>query len=324
MAKISVYFNNSSSRAKSDVWARRLRHHFFRHDVSFHHPLSLIDLSESLKRDIDHQVDFVFSVGGDGTANKIVQEIIGTKIKLLIIPAGTANDLARELDISANIKSIAKAFNQQKTLTLDAIKINDQFMLTSGGLGLTSAVAEKINLYRKTIPGFKQLMKLSGDLIYPLFLAKEYLSPLKHYKLHIDSPDFPRLEKLIESCFVMINNQSKVGGNFTVAPNTKNDDGQFNVTIFCHKNKLNLIATTLKIMNGVDVSSDPDLIIFETDQVEIMNTGSEELAFFGDGEILCRDKNFKISCEHKAVQVCKFNEDVIFNKMINLDETRPV
>ena len=99
-------------------------------------------------------------------------KIIGSKIKLLIIPAGTANDLARELEISANIKSIAKAFNQKETLTLDAININGHYMLTSGGLGLTSTVAEKINHYRKDIPGFKRLMKMSGDLIYPIFLAK--------------------------------------------------------------------------------------------------------------------------------------------------------
>ena len=117
-------------------------------------------------------IDYIFSVGGDGTANKIVQEIIGSKIKLLIIPAGTANDLARELDISGNIKSITKAFNQKTLLTLDAIKVNDQFMLTSGGLGLTSAVAEKINRYRKTVPGFKNLMKYSGDMVYPYFWQK--------------------------------------------------------------------------------------------------------------------------------------------------------
>ena len=89
MAKISVYFNNSSSRAKSDVWAEQLRAQFFRHEITFKHPLSLIDLSQSLQNDIVNSIDYIFSVGGDGTANKIVQEIIGSEIKLLIIPAGT-------------------------------------------------------------------------------------------------------------------------------------------------------------------------------------------------------------------------------------------
>ena len=128
---------------------------FFRHHITFHHPLSLIDLSLQLKKDVSTDVDYIFSVGGDGTANKIVQEIIGSKIKLLIIPAGTANDLARELEISANIKSIAKAFNQKETLTLDAININGHYMLTSGGLGLTSTVAEKLIITEKIFPALK-------------------------------------------------------------------------------------------------------------------------------------------------------------------------
>ena len=320
MAKISVYFNNSSSRAKSDVWAKRLNIHFFRHEILFHHPVSLIDLTQKLKNDVNTPVDYIFSVGGDGTANRIIQEVIGTDIKLLIIPTGTANDLARELDIRGNMKSIVKAFNQKNTLTLDAIKVNGQYMLTSGGLGLTSSVAEKINKYRKSVPGFKSLMKISGDLIYPIFLAKEYMSPLNQYKLHIASPDYPKLDKIVESCFVMINNQKKVGGNFTVAPDTVNDDGKFNVTIFCHKNKLDLIQVTLKIMRGDDVSSDPNLIIFETDQLEIMNLENKNISFFGDGEILCRDRNFLIQCHHKAIQVCKFNEEAILEKMINIDE----
>ena len=57
-------------------------------------------------------------------------------------------------------------------------------------------------------------MKMSGDFIYPIFLAKEYLSPLKQYSLHIESPDYPKLEKIVQSPFVMINNQRK-WRNFT-------------------------------------------------------------------------------------------------------------
>ena len=320
MASISVYFNNSSSRAKSDLWAKRLSEHFFRHELTFNYPFSLIDLSEKLREDVKSNVDYIFSVGGDGTANKIVQEIIGTKIKLLVIPTGTANDLARELEISGNMKSISRAFNQKETLTLDAINVNGNYMLTSGGVGLTSAVAENINKYRKNVPGFKKVMKLFGDLIYPIFLAKEYLSPLRHYRVHLESDDFPQLKKTLDTCFIMINNQKKVGGNFTVAPNTENSDGIFNVTVFCHKKKIDLIKTTLKIMNGEEVDDDPHLIIFETRKLDITVIGRDEVAFFGDGEILSRDKSFSVTCEHKAIEVCRFNDNPILNKIINLDE----
>ena len=320
MAKISVYFNNSSSRAQSNLWGKRLRAHFFRHDINFFSPINLEDLSFRLREDVRKQTDYIFSVGGDGTANKIVQEIIGTEIKLLIIPAGTANDLARQLEISGSLKNIINVFNQKNILTLDAIKVNGQYMLTCGGLGLTSYVAEKINFYRKTIPGFKSLMKLTGDLIYPLFVAREYIAPLKHYKIHVDSKDFPRLDPIVKTCFVMINNQSKVGGNFTVAPKTKNDDGKFNVTIFCHQQKIDLLKTTYKIMRGEDVSGDKELISFETSHVELMSLSGNKIPFFGDGEILCVSQNFKIECIPQAVNVCRYNEKAILNKVINTQE----
>ena len=66
----------------------------------------------------------------------------------------------------------------------------------------------------------------------------------------------------------------------------------FNVTIFCHQSKLDLINVTLKIMRGEDVSADPNLIVFETDQVDVTNIGEEEIAFFGDGEIFVETKHF--------------------------------
>ena len=66
----------------------------------------------------------------------------------------------------------------------------------------------------------------------------------------------------------------------------------FNVTIFCHQSKLDLINVTLKIMRGEDVSADPNLIVFETDQVDVTNIGEEEIAFLAMARILCRDKHF--------------------------------
>ena len=53
-----------------------------------------------------------------------------------------------------------------------------------------------------------------------------------------------------------------------------------------------------------------------------MHLGDENLSFFGDGEILCRDRNFSIDCHPSALKVCRFNEKTIFNKVINSDEVR--
>jgi diacylglycerol kinase family enzyme len=44
-------------------------------------------------------VDAVFALGGDGTANEVVQALAGTKVALGVIPGGGANVLARALGL---------------------------------------------------------------------------------------------------------------------------------------------------------------------------------------------------------------------------------
>src|SRR3954451_16130442 len=45
----------------------------------------------------------VVAVGGDGTVGMVAKKIFGTDMQLGILPAGSANGMARELNISPNI-----------------------------------------------------------------------------------------------------------------------------------------------------------------------------------------------------------------------------
>jgi diacylglycerol kinase family enzyme len=82
----------------------------------------------------------------------------------------------------------------------------------------------------------------------------------------------------------MINNQSTVAGNFLVAPNTKNNDGKFNVLIFKHKDNLSLAKAIISLSLGRFPKNDENLISFETREVTINSVDKSNLSFFGDGE----------------------------------------
>jgi diacylglycerol kinase (ATP) len=286
VAKISVYFNDTASRAQGNVWKDSIKKFLFRHELTFRTPIDLEELENQLDEDTTNQTEYIFAVGGDGTANTIVQHINGTDIKLMVIPTGTANDFASELGLNRNLGKIIKVFLHQTFQRVDVIKINDNYMVSNGGIGLPANVAAKINRDRTKIKGFKKLMKFTGSMIYPVYFAKEMLFDFPRYKLNIHSPDFPKLETIIETSIVMINNQPKIGGNFSIAPQTRNNDGKFNVTIFTHKNKKDLIEASTMMMRGKYPHNDKELISFETDCVDITNLGDEQLTFFGDGEVL--------------------------------------
>ncbi|HET7208781.1 MAG TPA: YegS/Rv2252/BmrU family lipid kinase [Terriglobales bacterium] len=51
---------------------------------------------------IDSGCDTVFAAGGDGTVNDVLQALVGTDTALAVIPLGTANALAHDLEIPLN------------------------------------------------------------------------------------------------------------------------------------------------------------------------------------------------------------------------------
>ena len=302
MAKISIYINSRSSGEGKHDWRNSLDEAFFRHELYFHHPLNLKELLTFIERDKERQVDYIFSIGGDGTINKIIQHLVGEEISLMVIPTGTANDLAHELSVKASIKKVHQIFQKKSISKIDAIKVNSQYMLTCGGLGLGANVAKKVNELRGEFPLFKKVMGLTGAPIYAALLGLEFFKSFKQEKMFVKSKNFPRLKNIQKVSMLMINNQPIVGGRFNVAPSTKNNDGTFNVTIFTHENKLCLIRAIVKTMQGIEDANDENLIRFETNRLEVMCL-DRSLPFFGDGEILDNTQNYIIECAPRSLNV---------------------
>jgi diacylglycerol kinase family enzyme len=98
----------------------------------------------------------------------------------------------------------------------------------------------------------------------------------------------------------MINNQPALGGNFRMAPMTKNDDGIFNVCIFNHPTRLEFIKAlqSCRFRGGPD-PNDQHLISFETRAVNIRCT--EPSLFYGD--LIDEAVEFNVSIVPKALRV---------------------
>lgn len=304
MQNISVYLNQRAANTDLDYWKGRITRSLFRSNLIFRTPDNLEELHRDLKADIDGQVDAVVSVGGDGTVNTLIQNLANKDIGLLVIPGGTANDLASELGMNENIKKICQCIRNQQVKKIDLIRINDRLMATNGGIGLGGEVAKKINNIRSKYPIFKSLMKASGKSIYSFFVAQELLSVnFDQYHLDITSKEFSG--KIKTSC-ILVNNQPMLAGTFNIAPKTNNSDGKFNVSILTHDSRQKLIQCILQIAKGSLPIDDPNFISFETDKLNIQNLSKgKNPQFFGDGEILHSEEtdSFDIEIEKDALKV---------------------
>ncbi len=94
-----------------------------------------------VKRALEEDCDRVLAVGGDGTVSMVAEGMARSEghcasAALGIIPAGTANVLARELGIPVSLEAaIANAIETRQSLTLDAIQVGNRFLLTQIGIG---------------------------------------------------------------------------------------------------------------------------------------------------------------------------------------------
>src|SRR6056297_511606 len=75
--------------------------------------------------DFNHEL--VVSTGGDGTVNLVASILINRSISMGIIPGGSANGLAYNLDIPNDpAKALEKCLNTEAHL-IDMIRINDRY-----------------------------------------------------------------------------------------------------------------------------------------------------------------------------------------------------
>ena len=86
----------------------------------------------------------IYSVGGDGTLNDVVNGLAGGNAYLGIIPCGSGNDFIRNID--------------DKTDEIDLGKVNDRYFINIVSFGIDAEVANKVNELNK---------KGSSKMVYP-------------------------------------------------------------------------------------------------------------------------------------------------------------
>src|SRR6185369_16274031 len=107
-AEIEKYFNSSPYRI-----------HFFE--------LEKNTSPDTIKQKVEEvNPQAVIAVGGDGTVKLVAECLLGTNRILGIVPAGSANGIAKDLGIATKTKAALDIICKYETQSIHAIKINHQ------------------------------------------------------------------------------------------------------------------------------------------------------------------------------------------------------
>lgn len=157
----------------------------------------------------------VYSVGGDGTLNEVVNGLVGTDVELGIIPCGSGNDTVRSLYAETDPVRLIELLPSSPSKTVDLGKINDRYFLNIASIGFDAEVVMKSRLFRR-------FPLVSGSMAYVLAVLAALIN-LKKYRLRITYKDQPTKNK--DVLLAIFANGSYYGGGMKSAPRAKMDDG---------------------------------------------------------------------------------------------------
>jgi diacylglycerol kinase family enzyme len=106
--------------------------------------------SDDLKKELaEADADFVVVAGGDGTVAEVIANLGNRKLPIGILPMGTANNIARSLEIGGEPQVLVESWNLEKTRRLDVGVIDGTWgkspFVESFGLGLLPDMILKAN-----------------------------------------------------------------------------------------------------------------------------------------------------------------------------------
>lgn len=230
-----------------------------------------------------HKPERIIIIGGDGTIRMVAEAIAKEDVILGIIPAGSANGFALDLDLQLTLeKNLEVAFLHQ-FMEVDIITINGKISIHLSDLGLN---AELIKNYEQGEIHGKWGYAL--NTITTLFDSGEPFTA----KVKANNETFGYVARMI-----VIANAKKYGTGVVINPNGVMNDGKFELVIL--KN-FDLIIFG-QIISG-NMPSDPDDVeIISTDKATIELDAP--VSFQIDGEYCGTQTKLDIKILHKQLKV---------------------
>jgi YegS/Rv2252/BmrU family lipid kinase len=275
MIKIFVVLNPVAGRTQPKDVRRALQRHFKGPDwqLEIYETSGDESIGEVVRRAVSEGAERVFAAGGDGTVSAVADGLVGTNIPLGIIPAGTGNILAQELDIPSDIDKACRLLAETTaTRNLDALEVNGRYYILSIGTGLDAMTIEQTGRKEK---------RRFGRLAYAASIVKVLIGVQPHrFELTIDGR-----KKHVRAADVLVTNISTLIKPLRWGRHILPDDGQIDVCIVRAANLIDLLLVMWDMIRPGPPRDDRNLrFLVARESVRI--TAKKPMSVQGDGEVL--------------------------------------
>lgn len=232
-----------------------------------------IEICNQLKKRTDIRV---YSIGGDGTLNEIINGLDGKSIPIGVVPAGSGNDFVRTFypkihtDPTELINSLLNATSTQ----IDKCSINNADFCNISSIGFDALVTQMAR-------GLKKIPFIPGNVAYLLAIFTALIS-FKRDKMEIALDD----DVISKKIFLIAFGKGKYyGGGMKVLPNAEVSSNSMDVCIVHSISKLMVLFLFPKLIKGthIDKSLSKYILYKKVKKIEIRSR--KDILLNRDGEL---------------------------------------
>lgn len=177
----------------------------------------------------------IVACGGDGTINEVATCLLGTNIKLGIIPVGSGNGLASHLNIPRDFKKSLEIIKNGKKILIDAGKINGHYFFSNAGIGIDAMIIKKYEHF-------------SSRKLYS-YIKAAILSSFE-YRTQPAVISFEDSIINLKPFMVFISNSNEMGYGMSLTPDAMLTDGLLDLILIPELSFVEKLALGLHILRG--------------------------------------------------------------------------
>ena len=241
-----------------------------------------------VRRAVKLGADLVFVWGGDGMVQRCIDAVAGSSVTLAILPAGTANLLATNLDIPKDLAQAVAIGLHGSRRSLDVGVLNGERFAVMAGAGFDARIMGGVDSAAK---------QRFGRLAYFGSGARAMKSGRRRMKIKVDG----RVWFDGKASCVLFGNVGTVTGGLRIFPDARPDDGLLEIgVVTAHR-----WSDWLRVLTRI-VSHDPDKspMVHLTHGRKFSVRLDRSLPYELDGGARTKTRKLSVRVEPAAVCVC--------------------
>lgn len=176
------------------------------------------DITERARVACASGAQVVAAAGGDGTLSAVAQALVGSDIRLGVLPFGTRNHFARDLGVPLDLAQAVDLLSTGKTRRIDVGQINDHFFLNNASIGI---YPELVDLRERETHSVSKTLRM-------LLAAAQLIGQARPVNIDVYYGD----KHVRESAWlVFVGNNSYQLGIFRIGQRTQLDGGCLDIVI---------------------------------------------------------------------------------------------